>query len=104
VVYVPGRTVKTMAAGFAWEGKTDARDAMVIANTARMRRDFLPVQPPTELVAKFALLVARTAPIWSRTGVSRQALPAPRCMDEARRNGSQERPGNFEGNGLVSCA
>ena len=43
VVYVPGRTVKTMAAGFAGEAKIDARDAVVIANTARMRRDFLPV-------------------------------------------------------------
>ncbi|MEV4623830.1 IS110 family transposase [Asanoa sp. NPDC049573] len=44
-VYVPGRTVKTMAEGFAGEAKTDARDAVVIANTARMRRDFLPVTP-----------------------------------------------------------
>ena len=49
---VPGRTVKTMASEFAGEAKTDARDAVVIANTARMRRDFLPVEPPTELVAR----------------------------------------------------
>ncbi|MFI7574029.1 IS110 family transposase [Micromonospora sp. NPDC049497] len=70
VVYIPGRTVKTMAAGFAGEAKTDARDAVVIANTARMRRDFLPVETPTELIARLALLVAHRADLvedWVRT-------------------------------------
>jgi transposase len=70
VIYVPGRTVKTMAAGFAGEAKTDARDAIVIANTARMRRDFLAIEPPTELVARLALLVAHRADLmedWVRT-------------------------------------
>ncbi|MEH0981896.1 IS110 family transposase [Micromonospora sp. CPCC 205556] len=70
VVYVPGRTVKTMAAGFAGEAKTDARDAVVIAHTARMRHDFLPVEAPTELIAKLALLVAHRADLvedWVRT-------------------------------------
>jgi transposase len=38
VLYVPGRTVKVMSSGFAGEAKTDARDAVVIANTARLRR------------------------------------------------------------------
>ncbi|MFG1661342.1 IS110 family transposase [Micromonospora chersina] len=50
--------------------KTDARDAVVIANTARMRRDFLPVETPTELIAKLALLVAHRADLvedWVRT-------------------------------------
>ena len=70
VLYVPGRTVNTMAGGFAGEAKTDARDAVVIANTARMRRDFLPVKPPTELVARLALLVAHRADLiddWVRS-------------------------------------
>jgi transposase len=69
-VYVPGRTVKTMAGGFTGEAKTDARDAVVIANTARMRHDFLAVEPPTELVAVLALLVAHRADLiedWVRT-------------------------------------
>jgi len=69
-VYIPGRTVKTMSAGFAGEAKTDARDAVVIANTARMRHDFLPVETPTELIAKLALLVAHRADLvedWVRT-------------------------------------
>lgn len=69
-VYIPGRTVKTMSAGFADEAKTDARDAVVIAITARMRHDFLPVEAPTELIAKLALLVAHRADLvedWVRT-------------------------------------
>jgi transposase len=52
VIYVPGRTVKSMSGAFAGEAKTDARDAVVIANTARMRRDLTVITPPTELVAR----------------------------------------------------
>lgn len=37
VVYVPGRVVNTMTGAFRGEGKTDAKDARVIAQTARMR-------------------------------------------------------------------
>ncbi len=37
--YVPGRVVHSMTGAFAGEGKTDARDAVVIAQTARLRRD-----------------------------------------------------------------
>jgi transposase len=73
VIYVPGRTVKTMSGAFAGEAKTDARDAVVIANTARMRRDLVVATPPTELVARLALLVAHRADLveeWVR-GVNR---------------------------------
>lgn len=42
VVYVPGRTVNRMAGAYRGEAKTDARDAYVIADTARLRRDFTP--------------------------------------------------------------
>lgn len=57
VVYVPGRTVNRMAGAFRGEAKTDAKDARVIAETARMRRDFLPAAPPEELVAELSLLL-----------------------------------------------
>ncbi|WP_040785965.1 IS110 family transposase [Nocardia pneumoniae] len=50
VTYVPGRVVSTMTQGFRGEGKTDARDARVIAETARMRRDLNRVDMPNELV------------------------------------------------------
>src|SRR4051794_9913231 len=39
LVYVPGRLVNRMAGAFAGEGKTDAKDARTIAETARMRGD-----------------------------------------------------------------
>jgi hypothetical protein len=39
-VYVPGRTVNRMSGAYRGEAKTDARDAYVIAETARHRRDF----------------------------------------------------------------
>lgn len=46
VVYVPGRTVNRMSAAYQGEAKTDARDAHVIADTARLRRDFAPRRDP----------------------------------------------------------
>jgi transposase len=55
-VYVPGRTVNTMTAGYRGEAKTDARDAFVIADTARLRHDFAPVAINASLIADLALL------------------------------------------------
>lgn len=57
VVYVPGRTVNRMAGAYRGEGKTDARDAYVIAETLRHRTDLSRVEVPTELVAELNLLV-----------------------------------------------
>ncbi|MQS13887.1 IS110 family transposase [Streptomyces kaniharaensis] len=57
-VYVPGRTVHRMAGAYRGEAKTDARDAFVIAETSRLRRDFAAVDVPAQLVADLALLVA----------------------------------------------
>lgn len=56
VVYVPGRMVATMTGVFRGEGKTDAKDAHVIADTARMRGDLQPVTAPDELVAELTQL------------------------------------------------
>lgn len=55
-VYVPGRTVNAMTGGYRGEAKTDAKDAYVIAETSRLRRDFTPVQVNAQLVAELALL------------------------------------------------
>jgi len=55
-VYVPGRTVNTMTGGYRGEAKTDAKDAFVIAETSRLRRDFAPVQVNAQFVADLALL------------------------------------------------
>lgn len=56
VVYVPGRAVNRAADGYPREGKTDARDARVIADQARLRRDFAPLAPTPELVADLRVL------------------------------------------------
>jgi len=57
-VYVPGRTVNRMSGAYRGEAKTDARDAYVIAETVRHRRDFAAVDVPAQLVADLALLTA----------------------------------------------
>ncbi|MER5595994.1 IS110 family transposase [Streptomyces sp. NPDC002265] len=55
VVYVPGRTVNRMSGAYRGEAKTDAKDARVIADQARMRRDFAPLETPPELVSTLQL-------------------------------------------------
>ncbi|MGI5516223.1 IS110 family transposase [Streptomyces sp. CA-106131] len=57
-VYVPGRTVNRMSGAYRGEAKTDARDAYVIAETARHRRDFAAIDVPAQLAADLALLTA----------------------------------------------
>jgi transposase len=57
VRYVPGRTVNQMASAYRGEGKTDARDAYVIAETLRHRGDLQEVEVATALVTELRLLV-----------------------------------------------
>jgi transposase len=61
VVYVPGRTVNRMTGAYRGEGKTDAKDARVIADQARMRRDFAPLDTPPELVSTLRVLTNHRA-------------------------------------------
>jgi transposase len=56
VVYVPGRVVNTMTNAFRGEGKTDAKDARVIAETARQRSDLAEVAIPGDLVIELTQL------------------------------------------------
>jgi transposase len=58
VLYVPGRAVNRMSGAYKGEAKTDAKDALVIADQARMRRDFQAVTAPPELTAQLALLTS----------------------------------------------
>jgi hypothetical protein len=57
-VYVPGRTVNRMAGAYRGEAKTDARDAYVIAETARHRQDFATIGVPAQLGMDLAVLTA----------------------------------------------
>jgi transposase len=60
VVYVPGRMIAGMAGAFG-EGKTDAKDARIIADIARMRRDLAPITADDELVVELARLTSHRA-------------------------------------------
>ncbi|SEO93433.1 IS110 family RNA-guided transposase [Actinacidiphila rubida] len=58
LLYIPGRVVNRATDGYRGEGKTDARDARVIADQARMRRDLLPVRLGDEAVIELKLLTS----------------------------------------------
>jgi transposase len=59
--YASGRMVAAMSSGYAGEGKTDAKDAYVIADTARLRRDLAVVDRDTDLVRNLSMLTGHRA-------------------------------------------
>ena len=59
VRYVPGRLVHQMAGAFAGEGKSDAKDAKTIAETARLRSDLVPITSPDQVVTDLQVLTAQ---------------------------------------------
>jgi len=61
VRYLPGKALNRAAAGYRSEGKTDAKDARVLADQARLRRDLQRLRPTEELVVALRLLTSRRA-------------------------------------------
>lgn len=61
VRYASGRVVAAMSAAYAGEGKTDAKDAYVIAETARLRRDLAAIDADSDLVRNLAVLTGHRA-------------------------------------------
>jgi transposase len=61
VRYASGRIVSAMSSAYPGEGKTDAKDAYVIAETARIRRDLPMIDQDTDLVRKLAVLTGYRA-------------------------------------------
>ncbi|WP_157255220.1 IS110 family transposase [Nonomuraea typhae] len=59
VVYLPGMIVNRAAEGYRGAGKTDAKDALIIADQARMRRDLTVLDGDDDLVVELRMLVAR---------------------------------------------
>lgn len=59
LLYIPGRTVHHASAAYRGSGKTDAKDAFVIADTARMCGDLQPLQPSDEIAVDLRILTAR---------------------------------------------
>lgn len=90
VRYVPGRVVHSMAGAFAGEGKTDARDAVVIAQTARLRGDLATVTVADDVAIELDLLTGhrsdlvaeRTRGINRLRGLLTRIFPGlERCFD-----------------------
>jgi len=61
MTYVPGKLVNRMSGAFAGEGKTDAKDARTIAETARLRTDLTVLAPADQLVVELQVLTSRRA-------------------------------------------
>ena len=61
ILYIPGRTVYHASKLYRGEGKTDAKDAAVIADQARMRKDLQPLRAGDEISTGLRLLTARRA-------------------------------------------
>src|SRR3954447_15111131 len=59
VCYLSGHQVSRAASGYRGSGKTDAKDAAIIADQARMRRDLAPIRVPEEVIVELRMLVAR---------------------------------------------
>lgn len=58
VLYIPGRIVHHAAATYRGDGKTDAKDARIIADQARMRTDLQPVRGANQVAVDVQLLTS----------------------------------------------
>ncbi|WP_415856867.1 IS110 family transposase [Sinomonas sp. G460-2] len=61
LMYIPGRTVHHASRIYRGDGKTDAKDAAVIADQARMRHDLQPLRISDEASADLRILTSRRA-------------------------------------------
>lgn len=59
LVYIPGRSVYHAARTYRGDGKTDAKDAAIIADQARMRRDLQPISSSDQIGTDLRLLTSR---------------------------------------------
>ncbi|MFE6456579.1 IS110 family transposase [Streptomyces cinereoruber] len=59
VHYISGRAIHRACESYRGEGKTDAKDAAVIADQTRIRRDLHPLRPSDETVTDLKILTGR---------------------------------------------
>ncbi len=59
LLYIPGRTVHHASGSYRGSGKSDAKDAFIIADQARMRRDLHPMTAGDEIAVDLRILTAR---------------------------------------------
>ncbi len=61
ILYIPGRVVHHASRIYRGDGKTDAKDAAVIADQARMRKDLQPLRAGDETSTGLRILTSRRA-------------------------------------------
>jgi len=59
LVYIPGRSVYHAARTYRGDGRSDAKDAAIIADQARMRRDLQPIRSGDQISTDLRLLISR---------------------------------------------
>jgi transposase len=59
LLYIPGRTLYHASGSYRGEGKTDAKDAAIIADQARMRRDLQPLRAGDDIAVDLRILTSR---------------------------------------------
>lgn len=59
VLYIPGRTVHYASGSYRGDGKSDAKDAFVIADQARMRHDLEPMHRGEDIAVDLRILTSR---------------------------------------------
>jgi transposase len=59
LLYIPGRTVYHASGSYRGDGKTDAKDAAIIADQARMRRDLQPLRTGDDIAVELRILTGR---------------------------------------------
>jgi transposase len=59
LLYIPGRTVYHASGSYRGDGKSDAKDAFVIADQARMRRDLEPIHRGDDIAVDLRILTSR---------------------------------------------
>ncbi|MFF3607897.1 IS110 family transposase [Streptomyces sp. NPDC002463] len=59
VNYISGRAIHRASESYRGEGKTDAKDAVVISDQVRIRRDLHPLRPSDETVIDLKILTGR---------------------------------------------
>ncbi|MEK6536991.1 MAG: IS110 family transposase, partial [Actinomycetota bacterium] len=59
LLYIPGRIVHHASATYRGDGKTDAKDAGIIADQARMRRDLQPIRGADQISVDLRIMTAR---------------------------------------------
>lgn len=85
LLYLPGRSVYYASGAYRGDAKSDAKDAAIIADQARMRRDLQPLRPGDAITVELRILCARRADL-SPIAPERLTGCALRCWNAFRRS------------------